>query len=518
MPRSALNDTTFSTTPPAAAIERPESESSGNTLEEDYPGTPQSSSSEAGRRQSRSTDRDPPSNEINMTDALDCNENTGTLPQLSPTQHPMSPSNIKHFDLEGDIHLSVGIATRVVSSTALRLASPKWQNLDLQTIENGGREVCVAELDVPEQIKHDMTALDLILSIVHLRFVELPEEITFEHLFHLAILCSEEKYDCAHLVRPFMPKWAKKWIPFVRVQGHEEWLLISWVFGYKYVFEDLTERLAVITKLGEPAQPNALDRLRAHPGTNMLLLYLIGKFSYTWINHSYQCDVLTHVLFTFTNNIYRVRLELISELLGFCRSIIEVYQHQYGCLRCRGERNGEKVSDREQDDCTALALGCLMRNFHTLDLWPQIPDALSILESYEQLANKVVSMDISTWPEHTLCDPKYQIKFNVQDIQYPSNFRDDIMEEHFVKNPASTDVSPEPNEMGFLPMDFERMAGHLTSDDEFDEAYEPPDADDEDYFEPMEEYEDLEIIFEPGSLDEVNEDSVAGDQVEVIEL
>lgn len=208
----------------------------------------------------------------------------------------LAPPPIKILDPGGDVKLSVGFATRMVSSTAIRLAGPKWQALEVRPLPVSGHLFYASKLEVPESIASDITTVDFILSIIHLRFAELPEEITFEQLFHLAVLCSEERYDCAHLVKPFLPKWAKPWIPFVRAQGYEGWLLISWVFGYKSLFEDVTERLAVVSELGTGAQLHTTDRLQKLKDTDMVPLFLIGKVPHDFSDRQKPSEELTFFL------------------------------------------------------------------------------------------------------------------------------------------------------------------------------------------------------------------------------
>ncbi len=53
--------------------------------------------------------------------------------------------------------------------------------------------------------QNNYQGLDTILSIIHYKFHEIPARPDIELLYHIAQVV--EKYDCAHLVLPYMEKW-----------------------------------------------------------------------------------------------------------------------------------------------------------------------------------------------------------------------------------------------------------------------------------------------------------------------
>jgi hypothetical protein len=85
---------------------------------------------------------------------------------------------------------------------------------------------------------------------MHFRFGDLPDGISFDDLFYLAVI--SRTYQYASLLRPFLANWIKPWIPFARVPGYERWLFIAWAFGYREIFPDLSACLAMVVTTGSP--------------------------------------------------------------------------------------------------------------------------------------------------------------------------------------------------------------------------------------------------------------------------
>jgi len=87
---------------------------------------------------------------------------------------------------------------------------------------------------------HDPTALAAVLSVLHVRTENLPDEIPFEGLLQVAIIC--DYYDCAAVMRPWDDMWMKKWKGCAQTPGYESWLFIAQVFKEKTIFRNLSKR------------------------------------------------------------------------------------------------------------------------------------------------------------------------------------------------------------------------------------------------------------------------------------
>ncbi|KAF2190887.1 hypothetical protein K469DRAFT_512956, partial [Zopfia rhizophila CBS 207.26] len=164
---------------------------------------------------------------------------------------------------QGDVTLIIGEEEQrvVVSTSILRRASPVWQAM----FGERWAESEATEVPLPDD---DVEAMVTVLRIAHLRFDEVPQKhgLSFKQLLSLAIIC--DKYDTVKIVRPFMylHEWHLKWRPQVAKPGYEEWLFISWTFGYPEIFEIVAQHLLMtvyidqsgncLTENGKPIAAN----------------------------------------------------------------------------------------------------------------------------------------------------------------------------------------------------------------------------------------------------------------------
>jgi len=88
---------------------------------------------------------------------------------------------------------------------------------------------------------HDPTALAAVFSVIHTRTKNLPDNIPFEGLLQIAIIC--DYYDCAAAMRPWDDMWMKPWKGEALTTGFESWLFIARVFEEETVFWNLCQRL-----------------------------------------------------------------------------------------------------------------------------------------------------------------------------------------------------------------------------------------------------------------------------------
>lgn len=116
------------------------------------------------------------------------------------------PSIYVVLDPSGDLQLVVNEGDKQkkfhTSSKAMSLASPVWQaKLDPSGYfmesrpENG-------QVALPDD---DADAILIVLHIVHLRFRYIPNDITFQRLLSLSIVC--DKHDTVEIIRPWFLNW-----------------------------------------------------------------------------------------------------------------------------------------------------------------------------------------------------------------------------------------------------------------------------------------------------------------------
>lgn len=156
----------------------------------------------------------------------------------------------EHLRANGDLTLLVGNDSQrfVVSRDTMCGACPAWERM----LNGPYAEASKSEIALPDD---DPKVLHILLLIVHLSFKKLPPTITLEELTTLAFMC--DKYDTVALVRPFLSIWTEPWLKDGSYlnRGNEEWIWISYVFGYEEEFCARTKQLVReiwIRKDGKP--------------------------------------------------------------------------------------------------------------------------------------------------------------------------------------------------------------------------------------------------------------------------
>ncbi|KAF2422608.1 hypothetical protein EJ08DRAFT_477381 [Tothia fuscella] len=122
------------------------------------------------------------------------------------------------------------------------------------------------EVAFPED---SVKALNIVLRLAHLRYVQVPKILKFSTLIELAILC--DKYDLVSLVRPYLHDWCAPHSEQLCAVGYEEWLYLAWVFGYATGFKKLANMLAMQIRTNAEGHclttgGRGLDKLQMPPG------------------------------------------------------------------------------------------------------------------------------------------------------------------------------------------------------------------------------------------------------------
>jgi hypothetical protein len=128
-----------------------------------------------------------------------------------------------------------------VSSLAMSMASPIWKAMFDPT--SGFRESNPDTMvEFPED---DPDIMLIVLRIIHFKFDDLPQSISFDWLVELAVFC--DKYDTVSIVRPFIANWTAPWTKFCLQPGYEHWLFVAWTFGCWEIFNTLAAFLILAT-------------------------------------------------------------------------------------------------------------------------------------------------------------------------------------------------------------------------------------------------------------------------------
>ena len=188
------------------------------------------------------------------------------------------------IDAAGDLKLLVPYGEEwvifQVSSKAMSLASPVWRamldpNGPFRESQPDNNEIIFPE-DGPK-------ALLILLSAAHLRFQDVPEELSFQQLRSVCVLC--DKYDCITLVRPWISKWQARQDFPAGQEFYEEWLFIAWTTGDEATFKRVGRSMILRASTNESGAFNdtRLSWLKMPPG-------FIGQSHFSFYLSKYSTD------------------------------------------------------------------------------------------------------------------------------------------------------------------------------------------------------------------------------------
>jgi len=104
--------------------------------------------------------------------------------------------------------------------------------VDVRRAERGYGPAVIPLYDEPE-------VLELIFNTLHHHNDKLPDTIPFERMVEIAVICDKYELQCA--LRFVAEMWSR---PLWSIDaGYEDWLLISWVFGYEDKFTQVSKEL-----------------------------------------------------------------------------------------------------------------------------------------------------------------------------------------------------------------------------------------------------------------------------------
>jgi hypothetical protein len=89
---------------------------------------------------------------------------------------------------------------------------------------------------------HDLTALSIVLFILHARMQTLPESVQFDNLVNIAAVC--DYYNCSAVLQPWSKKWIDSWRKWSGSPEYEDWLFVSWAFREDQIFQTLTKKFS----------------------------------------------------------------------------------------------------------------------------------------------------------------------------------------------------------------------------------------------------------------------------------
>lgn len=127
----------------------------------------------------------------------------------------------------------------IVSSGALRLASPVWSTMldpEGHFAESRGGEMSLTD--------DDPVAFLILMRVAHMQFNQIDAVISYKTLLALAKIC--DKYDTVTLIRPWVDQWLEPYAleaPYKSYWGFEGLAFIAWTLGKPELFWDAAQSL-----------------------------------------------------------------------------------------------------------------------------------------------------------------------------------------------------------------------------------------------------------------------------------
>ncbi|TID25810.1 V-type proton ATPase subunit D [Venturia nashicola] len=255
-----------------------------------------------------------------------------------------------HLRVNGDLTLLVGEHGQrfVVSRDTMCGACPVWERM----LNGPYAEATNPEIAFPDD---DPKVLHILLSITHLTFKNLPPTLTLEELTTLAFMC--DKYDTVALVRPFLPTWTEPWLKAGSYldRGNEEWVWISYVFGYEEEFCARVKQLVQDMRISQGGTPCVSVRR--------------GKTALE--------DLLPEGL---SESLLKMRHDTVTEVLKMCYELIETLESANACSH---------QDSANYQICGDLMLGSLIRTWSPLDHFKSSHQATAYRHSLRALGRTI---------------------------------------------------------------------------------------------------------------------------------
>lgn len=169
------------------------------------------------------------------------------IQSVIPPRHAMATPSVTEIAQDGDVILVVGPSKRKlwVSSTFLKNASPYFRTLFGPHFSEGqglgsGINTTPKEIPMPED---SADALEVICNIVHLRNDMIPEKLSPDEAFEIAV--AADKFDCKTALKLAIQLWFD-----VRSMGRQgdmqvlgKYMAAAYILDIPSAFSDITKEM-----------------------------------------------------------------------------------------------------------------------------------------------------------------------------------------------------------------------------------------------------------------------------------
>ena len=154
------------------------------------------------------------------------------------------------IDADGDLVISLKEGNLKVSRKVLSISSPVFRAMfgaECRFKESTDKEFERDGIQAVSFEDDDFQAMAMIARIMHLQSDKVPDKLTFQQLYQVAILC--DKYDLKRCLGYWPKMWATPYWNSYGIEGYEGWLFMSTVFGYEGLFKEVTRHLILNSKV-----------------------------------------------------------------------------------------------------------------------------------------------------------------------------------------------------------------------------------------------------------------------------
>ncbi|KAJ0160227.1 hypothetical protein CTA2_8344 [Colletotrichum tanaceti] len=283
---------------------------------------------------------------------------------------PEADKRISYHE-DADLHVRVreangAVVVYSVRAAALASASRVWKDL-LATNANADAALPVPVLDL-HSAADTASGLDVLFSIAHFKFHELPAMPNVGELYDLAL--AADKYAATHLLVPFMKDWVVALNRHVLMAGarndEDKTLVLGWVFGEARWFGRVLAKAAFHSRVGpDGALLDAKGRPWSHQPVSDEVVALLAAA---------RADAVEKIIRAVSNPVHRL-------LNPSCYPGEEVRYCHAG------------TDDGTAEDCEQLLLGSAIMGLTKSKLWPP-PEPAKIKVSAVDLARAYADVRI----------------------------------------------------------------------------------------------------------------------------
>ena len=276
-----------------------------------------------------------------------CYANKGGEPVA--TQSEPQSATIVVIDDDGDLYMDLPGGKLKVSRKVLTLTSPVFRAMlgaGSKFAETARKVFAPDGIHIVSFGDDDFETMKIITRITHLQTDQVPESLSFDQLYQIAVLC--DKYDLKRCLGQWPNTWAAPYLDSFAKDGFQRWLFMSIVFQFAGLYKKVTRHFILHSRLDKDRGTltrNNFDISEGISGTRLGSPPL-------YLNKSTLSDIRVA-------QIRQARADVALRVHSLIWQEYDGLRHSQRAPVC-------KVHGERQDMCDSMNLGCLHRVFPTI--------------------------------------------------------------------------------------------------------------------------------------------------------